>query len=98
PLDAYARVDLAPNVALMRLMIEAQSADEIDRVMRMAGDAEPLAGVKALWLRSAASWRTVKSIVAKADHAPSESGSRGPAYWADLFDHLADSSPDAGVA
>lgn len=98
PLDACARGDLPPNVALMQLMIEAQSADEIDRVLRTAGDAEPLASLQSLWERSAGAWRTVKSIVAKADHAPFQSGSRGPAYWADLFDQLADSSPEAGVA
>ena len=48
PLDAYARGDLAPNVALMRLMIEAQSADEIDQVLQTAGDAEPLASLQSL--------------------------------------------------
>ena len=98
PLNACARGDLAPNVALMRLMIEAQSTDEIDQVLQTAGDAEPLASLQSLWQRSAGAWQTIKSVLANADHAPSESGSRGPAYWADLFDQLADSAPEAGVA
>lgn len=98
PLEACARGDLAPNVALMRLMIEARTADEIDQLLQTAEAAQHLASLKALWQRSAGAWETIKSVLAKADHGRSRSGSRGPAYWADLFNQLADSSPEAGVA
>ena len=102
--DACARGDLAPNVALMRLIIEAQSASEIDEallVSRATGDpqsTDPLAEISALWRRSAGAWATIKSVLAQTDHAPSNPASHAPAYWAALFDRLADSSPEAGVA
>lgn len=98
PLEACAGRELAPNVALMRLLIEAQSAEEIERAIsrakRMIGISDQLDALSTLWLNARGAFGTVKSVLAMADHQ----GAWTETDWARIFDELADVSPEAGVA
>ncbi|MCL4767269.1 MAG: methyltransferase domain-containing protein [Hyphomicrobiaceae bacterium] len=104
PLDACARGALAPNVALMRLLIEARYADEIAPAILAASAAagrperERLAAMLALWRRSPGAWDTVRSVLGEADHTRRDAGLGSPARWAAVFDRLSELSPEAGVA
>jgi len=104
PLEACARGELAPNVALMRLLIEAGQVGEVELALIAAsrsagvGGSASLDAARTLWRRSPGAWQTVKSILGEADHTARETGSDAPARWAAVFDRLADICPDAGVA
>ncbi len=104
PLQACARGELAPNVALMRLLIEAGDAEEVEpallAALKAAGaqGSAPVDAALALWRRSPGAWETVKSILAQADHRACETGSDGTAKWAAVFDRIAAISPEAGAA
>ena len=98
PLEACANGDLAPNVALMRLMIDAQSPSEIDELLKAIDGAGSLGNLKALWSQTANAWETVKFVLDNVNHGSSRSDSRDPEYWADRFDELAESAPEAGIA
>lgn len=104
PLEACARGELAPNVALMRLLIEARHPDEVEPAIIAAAEATgvtgsaPLDAALALWRRSPGAWQTVRSILSQADHTARDPGSGEPARWAQVFDRLADISPEAGAA
>ncbi len=101
---ACARGALPPNVALMRLLIEARHADEIEPAILAAAAAagrrqrERLAAMLALWRRAPGAWETVRAVLGEADHSRREAGPGGPARWAAVFDRLSELSPEAGVA
>jgi len=99
-IDACLRGELAPNVALMRLLIEASHADEIESALLSSPQAieeNNVAEVRALWQRSKSAWHLVKTILNEADHRPGPD-SANPAHWAATFDRMAEISPEAGVA
>lgn len=100
-LEACVRGELAPNVALMRLVMEARNAAEIDNALaamnQSAANSEPIAVARALWGKSPDAFETVKAILEKAEHT--RTGELAdPARWAAVFDHVAEISPEAGVA
>lgn len=94
---------LPANVALMRLLMEATSADEVEarlRTRRAEGEAavrlDALRALHAAHPRAAA---VVGTVMARARHdAPSGSPGEAVAAWAAVFDDLALAAPDAGVA
>lgn len=95
--DACARGELTPNVALMRLLIDARHADEIENALLEASPSGQVSEALALWRQSRGAWGTVKAILDEADHRP-DTNSADPRRWADVFDRLASISPEAGVA
>jgi len=104
PLQACARGELAPNVALMHLLIEARHPGEVEASLIAAiqetgaSGSAPVDAALALWRRSPGAWEIVKSILAQADHRARETGSDGTAKWAAVFDRIAAISPEAGAA
>ena len=98
PLEVCARGDLAPNVALMRLLIAARSPDEVEHalssVMNTGNVTETLRQLFALWQNAKSAFATVKAVVERANHE--ESSAAGG--WAAVFDELSEVSPEAGVA
>ena len=98
PLEACDSGELPPNVALMRLMIGAKSADEIDRAVSYARKAliasDPIDRLASLWLGAKSAFETVKSVLTLADHQNVSSEMK----WTRIFDELAEVSLEAGVA
>lgn len=103
--DAILREYLASavpaNVALMRLLVEAPDAGGIGTLLRArrdaAGDvreAERLGALLALLEAYPDAGRTIRAVMAEADHATAAD----PARWGAVFDRLALTEPEAGVA
>lgn len=98
-LARYLAGDLPANVALMQLLVEARSSREAAALVeaRRSLAAEPdrirLAALLGLMRAHPEAWRTVRSVMAEADHA-----AVAPADWSEVFDRLARASPEAGVA
>lgn len=97
--------DAPPNIALMRLLIEAASPDAVRDALRTASSAAgPAAGARAAALcgmldAHPAAWATIRAVMAEADHAASPADGADPvAHWASVFDRLARVAPEAGVA
>lgn len=100
-LDEHLAGDGAPNVALMRLLMEARSPDEargwIEARAAAAGpqaDRERLREILALLDGCPDGWRTIRAVLAEADHA----APRHPAGWGAVFDRIAAIAPEAGAA
>ncbi|WP_375457575.1 class I SAM-dependent methyltransferase [uncultured Enterovirga sp.] len=99
-LGRYLEGGLPANVALMQLLVEAESAAEVesaieDRVRR----AEPagrkrLTALLTLLRAHPDAWATIRSVMAEAEH----DAAGGPAHWAAVFDRLARTRPEASVA
>lgn len=98
PLEACVSGELPPNVALMRLIMGAKSADEIDRAVSYARKAliasDPIDRLASLWPDAKSAFETVKSVLTLADHQNVSS----EINWTRIFDELAEVSPEAGVA
>ena len=106
-LEQALRSEAPPAIALMRLLMEAPSEAEARAALESArlsgalgpGAAERLRAVEALWLGHPAAWSTVRATVADIAHQH-----RDPArpvtlaYWAEAFDRLVETSPEASVA
>jgi SAM-dependent methyltransferase len=89
---------LQPNIALMRLLIEARSREEAEAAIagaRASADSR-LKALADLFGANPQSWTTIRSVMAQAEHdgLPED----GVGYWSAVFDRLARSAPDAGVA
>jgi SAM-dependent methyltransferase len=102
PLDACADGELAPNVALARLIVladtkpQAEAALEAVRRARTAApEAERIAAAIALWRGTPRAWDTVKQVLDAADHAAM---AQGASTWAARFDGAARVSPEASAA
>ena len=102
-LARYLAGDLPANVALMQLIVEASAPEEVaafldSRAAGPDGRAARHSGPKLDALRALArahpeAWSTVRAVMAEADHERTD-----PARWAAVFDRLARSAPEAGVA
>lgn len=94
---------LPPNIALMRLLSEASSQDEAQEVLadalaRAPADAGThLAAIADLSRRLPDAWSLVRGVLKEAEH---ETGGHADpvAHWAAVFDRLARTHPEAGVA
>jgi SAM-dependent methyltransferase len=89
---------LPPNIALMRLLIEARSREEAEAAIlgaRASADSR-LNALADLFAANPQSWATIRSVMAEAEHdrLPED----GVAHWSAVFDRLARSAPEAGVA
>lgn len=89
------------NVALMRLLVDAPVSGGIEAVLRArreaAGDAqeaEQLGTLLDLLAAHPDAGRTIRAVMAEADHDTTADPSR----WAAVFDRLAEAEPEAGVA
>lgn len=101
-ISEYADGRLAPNMALMQLIMRSQTPEEVERALLAipgASAEQKAAGgsLLALWRQSPGMWETVRSVIREADHNSGRSPRR-PSHWAALFDRLAERSPEAAVA
>lgn len=107
PLRAYLEQGLPPNVALMRLLVEARSREEVDTALNAALKAfgGPPASDRArvlleLWHANPQAWSTVRTVLADVAHdapAPSEPA-EAVSRIANAFDRAVRASPEGSVA
>jgi SAM-dependent methyltransferase len=106
-LEAYLAGGMPPNIALMRLCIEAASPDEVRAAILSAGThpapsapaPERLFVLSALLDRNPSAWTTIRAVMAEAEHDRSiSSAEEAVAHWSAVFDRLAKAQPEAGVA
>jgi SAM-dependent methyltransferase len=89
---------LPPNIALMRLLIEAGSREEAEAAIAQAsasGGAR-LDELARLFAANPDAWTTTRAVMAEAEHDGAREN--GVAHWAAVFDRLARRAPEAGVA
>ena len=103
-LDEAARGTLAPNMALMRLLMAASppqiiaalgartASADLDAVSRTRLDR-----LMALLAENPKAWETVQAVLAEAQHDRA-SEHDAVAHWASVFDRLAQRAPEAAVA
>jgi SAM-dependent methyltransferase len=104
-LAACARGELAPNMALMRLILALPSSEVLDGAIGEArrafadGTPGPLLALERLWLRRREVFDTVRAVAASWDHhMTAVSGAQAIEACASAFDASAAISPEAGVA
>ncbi|MDB5512049.1 MAG: Methyltransferase type 11 [Enterovirga sp.] len=97
--------DTPPNIALMRLLMEAVSPDAVRDALREAASVggpavRARAGALGAMLDAhPAAWATIRTVMREADHeAAPEEGADPVAHWASVFDRLARLAPEAAVA
>lgn len=96
---------LPPNVLLMRVLAEAEPGRNLPALLREAGrlatandeDRTRLADAERLLGAHPDAWRTVRAVLAEADHGAGPEGD-GVARWEAVFDRLARTAPEAAVA
>jgi SAM-dependent methyltransferase len=99
---------LAPNVALMQLLIACATPEEAESALRQAGRivrgrgehgaARRLDAVLELFRANPGAFALVRSVIDRMDHAPTECGGDAQHDWAAAFDSLARAHPEASVA
>lgn len=93
-----------PNIALMRLILLADTEAQVAAALREARAANEagngrLAAARALWERCPGAFATVKGVAALAPHdAEAATPEAAVALWQGVFDRLAETAPEAGVA
>jgi predicted TPR repeat methyltransferase len=92
------------NIALMRLMMAAESPGEIAAAIDAIAAADPvqqrrLEQIRLLLAGNAGAFATIRAVMAQAEHdrAP-DATPDAVAHWAGVFDRLARMAPEAGVA
>lgn len=96
--------DLPANIALMRLLGEATSAEEAaDVLSRALADAPAsargrVAALHALSAKLPDAWSIVRGVLAQAEHGASSCALDTVEHWAAVFDRLARAYPEAAVA
>jgi SAM-dependent methyltransferase len=104
PLAACAAGRISPNVALMRMIIEAGSEAEIEITLAQAAEGTAIHSGRirelvALWRSNPQAFRVVKAVMSEVDHnGAADDPAQGVARWTRLFDRMAQVSPEAGVA
>lgn len=99
PLVACLRGELAPNMALMRVVMAADCEGEVEHALEEAVERAPdeaserLAAARALWKTSPALFRTAKAVLRIAGRSDGT-----VAEWARTFDEAAELSNEASVA
>jgi SAM-dependent methyltransferase len=98
-LDACAEGRLPPNIALMRLLIEAGSHEEAEAAIARAraGGSSHVDELSRLFAATPGAWTTIRAVMAEAEH-DRFAGKDGVAHWSAVFDRLARFAPEAGVA
>ena len=107
-LEAVARQDMPPTIALMQVLMEApdealarMALAEAVSARRQAGnesEAARLQGLIALWLRTPDAWRVVRTVIDGIAHDHEAAPADTLHYWAEAFDRLVVVSPEASVA
>lgn len=109
-IEACATGALPPNMAVLRLAMEAQAPDEIEAALAQASDgarddprgrhaAKHLHDALSLWRANPQAFETVKSVLDGVDHSGvAKCVNAGVAQWADAFDRMAKVSPEGSVA
>ncbi len=106
---AAARGDAPDTIALMRILMEAESAPEARdglaaaaSACTAAGDrcgATNLARIAALWAATPTAWDVVRGTIRNIAHRPARATPDDVLnYWADCFDRLVTAQPEASVA
>jgi SAM-dependent methyltransferase len=102
PLHACANGELAPNVALARLIVLANTKAEAEAALAAAQrertsspQAERIAAAVMLWRGTPSAWDTVKRVLDAADH---DGMALSVPAWAARFDSAARVSPEASAA
>ena len=91
--------DLPANVALMRLLGEAESLDEAEAALSGAGGDERLKAMRDLLSRHPGAFAAVRAVLGAADHGrPGGSPAEAVAHWGAVFDRLAGQDPETSVA
>jgi SAM-dependent methyltransferase len=92
------------NIALMRLMMAAESPGEVAAAIDAIAAADPvqqrrLEQIRLLLAGNAGAFATIRAVMAQAEHdrAP-DATPDAVAHWAGVFDRLARMAPEAGVA
>lgn len=93
------------TVVLMRVLIAADAPEAVDRALAEGAAAPPspaqarLREVAQLWAAHRGAWDVVRRVAASADHAAApDTAAATVQRWAEVFDRLAATAPDAGVA
>ncbi len=93
------------TVTLMRALIVAEAPEAVDRAFASLADtlapdaAARLDAVARLWAAHRGAWAVVREVAGAADHAAeARDPASAVATWAAVFDRLAATAPDAGVA
>jgi SAM-dependent methyltransferase len=100
---------LAPNVALMHMIIAASSVAEVEAALAWGARAwaseaggnrsERTQAVVALWRANPQAFETVKTVISEADHGgAAQTPPPGAGHWSRAFDRMARVAPEAAVA
>jgi ubiquinone/menaquinone biosynthesis C-methylase UbiE len=102
PLRACASGEIAPNVALARLLTLAATRQAVETALAAATRrfaAKPAAtridALTKLWRETPQAWDTVKQVLRAADHGATAGSA---AEWAERFNHAVRGSPEAAAA
>jgi tRNA G46 methylase TrmB len=110
PMQACAAGEVPVNIALMRMLVEASDAGEVERALTDAiahleggperpGALRHLQQAVTLLRNNPQAFDVVRSVIAGVEHAgAAETPEAGVAQWAAVFDRAARASPEAGVA
>lgn len=91
--------NLPANVALMRLLGEAESLAEAEDALFDAGGDERLGAMRDLLRRHPGAFAAVRVVLGAADHGrPGGSPAEAVAHWGAVFDRLAGQDPETSVA
>jgi SAM-dependent methyltransferase len=100
-LAACAQGELAPNVALMRLILASPSSNALDRAIAEAREdfGGQLLALHRLWRAQRGRFNTLRAVAASWDHhTTAVSGAQAIEACASAFDAVAAISPEAGAA
>ncbi|HVG49071.1 MAG TPA: hypothetical protein VM899_13175, partial [Rubellimicrobium sp.] len=93
------------NIALLRLSMAAERAEEVEAALATAGAlatgeaGQRLAQALALWRANPQAFDTVKGVLRGVEHSGAAGDpEQGVAAWAQAFDRLARAAPEGGVA
>lgn len=110
PLDACASGEVPPNIALMRMLVEASDSAEVEGVLaaciarlergpERAGALRHLRQALILLRNNPQAFETISSVIDGVEHDGGvRSGEAAVAQWAAVFDRAARASPEGGVA
>ncbi|MGQ7792345.1 class I SAM-dependent methyltransferase [Faunimonas sp. B44] len=105
PLRALLTGEIPTNVALMRVLAEAEHPGEAGRALAGIASAglgraerERLNTLGDMLRAHPDAWRTIRAVLAEARHDSIRDPAQDAGFWAETFDRVARLSPTAGVA